>query len=186
MRKPRLNQINRAVLAVAVAGAALFACPGARAAPLPNSALARPAGSAPPPAPAASPDADPALAAGPVAGFMDPFDYDPRGRRDPFVQPSVERPLAPGGAHGPMLPLQRFDLGELKLTGVIWDVKRPRALIETPDKTTHVVGLNAKLGPKNGYIATIREGEIVVVETEDQNGKLSSTSTVVKITTGSK
>ena len=136
-------------------------------------------------APAApAPEPAPAISGAEVAGFMDPFDYDPRGRRDPFAPPTVDKPVAPGGLHGPVLPLQRHDVAALRLTGVIWDVSRPRAMIEAPDGTTHVVGMNAKLGPKNGYIAAIREGEIVVVETEDRAGKLSSTTTVVKIGTG--
>ena len=118
------------------------------------------------------------------SGVMDPFDYDPRGRRDPFAQPSVDKPVAPGGFHGPLLALQRFEVSSLRLTGVIWDVSRPRAMVQDPENRTHVLGLNAKLGPRNGYIAAIREGEVVVVETEDANGKLSSSSTVIKLSNG--
>jgi hypothetical protein len=40
-----------------------------------------------------------------LQGLMDPFDYDPRGRKDPFAQPVLDRPVAQGAAQGPLLPL---------------------------------------------------------------------------------
>jgi type IV pilus assembly protein PilP len=113
---------------------------------------------------------------------LDPFVYEQRGRRDPFVRPEDDRPVAPGQLHGPLLPLQRYELAQLTLIGVIWDVRRPRAMLKDADGNTHIVGPNAKIGPRNGYVAVIREGEIVVVETLDLNGKLISSAQVVKIT----
>lgn len=113
--------------------------------------------------------------------LMDQFVYEPRGRRDPFIQPIPDRPALPQGMHGPLLPLQKFELGQLRLTGIIWDVANPRAMIRDPSGMMHVVGPNTKLGPRNGYIAVIREGEIVVVETVDQDGRLVSTAQVVRI-----
>lgn len=115
------------------------------------------------------------------AGFMDAFDYDPRGRRDPFAQPIADKPVEQGVMHGPLLPLQKYGVNQLRLVGIIWDVRHPKALIRDPDGQTHVVGTNTKIGPKNGYIAVIREGEMVVVETVEQDGKLAPTSQVVKI-----
>ncbi|MES2854641.1 MAG: pilus assembly protein PilP [Bdellovibrionota bacterium] len=114
-------------------------------------------------------------------GFREPFDYDPRGRRDPFIQPIPDRPMSEGALHGPLLPLQKFDLVQLRLVGIIWDVRRPKAMIKDPTGNTHLVTTNTKVGPKNGYIAVIREGEIVVVETQEQDGRLVSTAQVVKI-----
>jgi type IV pilus assembly protein PilP len=116
------------------------------------------------------------------AGVLDAFDYDPRGRRDPFSQATIEKPVDPGASHGPLLPLQQYEVTQLRLVGVIWDVRKPRAMIRDPGGRTHIVGLNTKLGPRNGYIAVIREGEMVVVETVEQEGRLLSTAQVVKIT----
>lgn len=116
-----------------------------------------------------------------LQGLMDPFDYDPRGRKDPFAQPVLDRPVAPGSPHGPLLPLQRFDISKLKLIGIIWDVKRPRAMINDPEGKMHVVGPNTKIGIRNGYIAVIREGEIVIVETVEENGRLVSSAQIVKL-----
>jgi Tfp pilus assembly protein PilP len=112
---------------------------------------------------------------------MDPFEYEERGRRDPFVQPLADKPMLPGQVHGPLLPLQRFDINQMALVGIIWDVRKPKAMLKDPSGMTHIVGPNTKIGPRNGYIAVIREGEIVVIETIDQEGKLVSTAQVVKI-----
>ncbi len=93
-------------------------------------------------------------------GIMDPFEYDQRGRRDPFVQPVPDKPVEQGNIHGPLLALQKFELSKLTLVGIIWDVKRPKAMIKDPTGSTHVVGTNTKVGPHNGYIAVIRERSI--------------------------
>lgn len=113
--------------------------------------------------------------------LMDPFEYDPNGKRDPFGQPVSEKPLAQGLMHGPLLPLQRFELNQLRLTAILWDVRQPKAMLKDPTGATYIVTPNTKIGPRNGYIAVIREGEIVVVETLEQEGRLISTSQVVKI-----
>jgi type IV pilus assembly protein PilP len=60
-------------------------------------------------------------------------------------------------------------------------VKRPRAMINDPDGKVHIVGPNTKIGLRNGYIAVIREGEIVVVETVEENGRLVSSAQIVKL-----
>ncbi len=117
----------------------------------------------------------------PLTGLLDPFEYQARGRRDPFTRPTVDKPVAEGAYHGPFLPLQRFNLTDLKLTAIIWDVSRPKAMIIDPDQKVHIVGPNTKIGKNNGYIAAIREGEIVVVETTEEEGNLLSSTKILRI-----
>lgn len=116
-----------------------------------------------------------------LSGFMEPFPYDPQGRKDPFAQPTVAKEMEQGQFHGPVLPLQKFALDELRLIGVIWDVNKPRAMFQDREQNVHVIGPNAKIGNRNGYVAAIREGEVVVIETTEQDGKLFSHVRVVKI-----
>jgi type IV pilus assembly protein PilP len=149
-----------------------------------------------PPVPSAKPGAPPASgkpgvsgiggSADVLLGFMDPFNYDPRGRRDPFIPPTVDKPLAAGSVHGPSLPLQNFELGELLLTGIIWNVRHPKAIVKDPKGEFYILGLNAKLGKKNGYIAAIREGEVVVIETTNDQGRLLSATQIMKIASSKK
>lgn len=117
----------------------------------------------------------------PLTGLLDPFEYQERGRRDPFVRPTVDKPVSEGQNHGPFLPLQQYDLTDLKLTGIIWDVLRPKAMIVDKDNKVHIVGPNTKIGKNNGYIAVIREGEIVIVETFEEEGRLISSTKLMRL-----
>lgn len=117
----------------------------------------------------------------PLTGLLDPFEYSARGRRDPFMRPTVDKPVAEGAYHGPFLPLQRYNLTDLKLTAIIWDVTRPKAMIIDPENRVHIVGPNTKIGKNNGYIAAIREGELVVVETIEEEGNLLSSTKILRI-----
>ncbi len=116
-----------------------------------------------------------------LANLMDPFDYDPRGRRDPFGQPIPDKPMSQGNLHGPLMPLQRFDINQLSLTGILWNVRDPKAILKDPTGVIYIVAPGAKIGPNNGYVASIREGEIVIVETTEVDGRLVSTAQVVKM-----
>lgn len=93
--------------------------------------------------------------------FLEPFIYDSGDRRDPF-EPYMER--AERGA--PLGPLQRYSLDQLNLIGIMWDIRNPKAMFVDPNSMVHVVGRDEGIGQKNGYIAAIREGEVVVVEAE--------------------
>jgi len=118
-----------------------------------------------------------------LSTFMQPFPYDPQGRKDPFQPPVVDRPMPPGAFHGPVLPLQSFRLEQLTLIGIIWDVAKPRAMFRDSNGRVHVVGVNAKIGSQNGYVAAIREGEVVVIETFEEDGKLYSAARIVRLAT---
>lgn len=113
--------------------------------------------------------------------FLEPFIYDPKNRKDPF-KPYVEvEPIDNGELQGPLLPLQRFDTSEIKLVGIIWDVKAPKAMFLDPTNTVHIIGKNERIGRNNGYIAMIREGEVVVVEATRKDDEVVYTTTVMKI-----
>ena len=146
-----------------------------------------PVGSEPPPVGAVGepkPGESGATPESPLSSLMQPYDYLDLGRKDPFERPIIEKPLPPGAFHGPVLPLQKFRLDELQLIGIIWDVARPRAMVKDPQNKIHVLGPNAKIGSQNGYIASIREGEIVVIETFEEEGKLRSDVRIVKLLAG--
>lgn len=116
-----------------------------------------------------------------VQSYLEPFIYDPKGRRDPFGPFQENEVGVDGEFQGPLLPLQRFDVSELKLIGVIWDVNDPKAMFLDPNKQIHMVGKDERVGRNNGYIAVIREGEVVVVEANRRKGELLYSSVVVRI-----
>lgn len=107
--------------------------------------------------------------------------YDASSKRDPFQPdegdavsvPVQERPVVsqePNVPTPPPLPsrehepLESFELERLKITGIMWNIKKPRAMITDPKGGVHFVGVKSRLGKRNGFVVAIREGEVVVVE----------------------
>ncbi len=115
--------------------------------------------------------------------FLEPYIYDTReGRRNPFRPFSLVDPTAYSSVViGPATPLERYELDELKLTGILWDVKNPRAMFVDPKKEVHIVSKDDRIGRRRGYVAVIREGEVVVVETTTFSGEPVYSTRVLKI-----
>ena len=90
--------------------------------------------------------------------------YNPIGKRDPF------RAFLAGGGRGageddtPRTPLQRFEIDEYRLVGIIWGIDRPRALVEDPDKVGHVMEIGTYIGKNWGKVTQITSSEVVVTE----------------------
>ncbi len=91
--------------------------------------------------------------------------YDPAGKRDPFVpflkgepRQRLKEELAT------LPPLQRYDLGELKFVGVIWEKKGVRALVEDAEGKGYSVFVGSRIGRAGGVVTRITEKEIVVRE----------------------
>jgi type IV pilus assembly protein PilP len=117
-----------------------------------------------------------------LQGIIEDYNYVSEGKRDPFMPLSgLENS---GATIGPMFPLQRFDLDQLKLVGIIWDVKNPKAMILDPQGKSYVVKVNERIGRNSGYVARIREGELVVVESfTGTDGKVTYQTRLVKLVT---
>lgn len=105
----------------------------------------------------------------------DGYIYDPVGRRDPF-RPFRDAKVGIGQIvvtrERPLEPLENFDVKALEVVAIIWGIKKPKALIQDPNKVIHTVIKGMRIGKNDGVIAEIREGEVVVMELFDQNGKI--------------
>jgi type IV pilus assembly protein PilP len=95
----------------------------------------------------------------------DSYRYDPAGKRDPFLSPFYHQPeqTTPEEAK---TPLQRFDLGQLKLVGIILEEKEPKALIEDSGGLGYIVTRGTPIGSKGGVIKAIEPKRVVVEEYE--------------------
>jgi type IV pilus assembly protein PilP len=97
-----------------------------------------------------------------IARAVEPADarYDPAGRRDPF------RPLRGGGrqAGEPRTPLQRYELGQLKLVAIIYDTRDPRAVVEDEQGLGYIVKVGTPIGPNGGQVRAIERGRVTVAE----------------------
>lgn len=114
------------------------------------------------------------------------YHYDPAGKTDPFRPLIVEE--AKGSAKGmakkagSVPPLQRYDLDQLKLVGVITNAKPPRALIEDVAGDGYIVTPGTFVGRNEGIITEIRESEIIIEEKQlDVFGKLAKRKSILKL-----
>jgi Tfp pilus assembly protein PilP len=89
--------------------------------------------------------------------------YSSAGRRDPF-RPLTLRAKAPTRARENLSPLERYELGQLKLVAVIWDVKEPRAMVEDAAGLGYIVTRGTLIGPNEGKVKEIKPAEVVVEE----------------------
>ena len=91
--------------------------------------------------------------------------YNPIGKRDPFRSfLGIGGDGADGPDDSPRTPLQRYELDEYRLVGIIWGVDRPRALVEDPDKVGHVMEIGTYIGKNWGKVTQITSTEVVVTE----------------------
>lgn len=116
-----------------------------------------------------------------LEGIIEDYDYRGQDKRDPFAPFVLVKPVLSGTPIGPVTPLERFDLEQLRLVGIIWNVPKPKALVLDPDNKTYVVYNKTRIGRNNGYVAEIREGEVVIVESYNNQGRLSYQPRVVKL-----
>ena len=61
-------------------------------------------------------------------------------------------------------PLERFELGQLKIVGIVWDIKEPRAMIEDSAGLGYVVKIGTPIGSNDGKVKTIHRDQIVIEE----------------------
>lgn len=120
----------------------------------------------------------------------DGYVYDPTGKRDPFKPFGLPTQL-PTNLEAPkdlstMLPpvdtsdpLQTYDLSQLKVVGIIWQVSNPKAVVRDPIGKIHMIKKDTKIGRNNGFVSQIREGEVLVVEPMLGEGGLPTATTRV-------
>jgi Tfp pilus assembly protein PilP len=119
-----------------------------------------------------------------VKKLTSPFDYDRTSRRDPFRLPEISGVEIPLGAYfGPFLDLQEIPLDEIKIKALILDPIRPKAIISFMDHDNKPVNrkvfVGDYIGENYGIIQSIREGQIIIVQTfVEGDKKLTTTKTL--------
>ncbi|NIR47969.1 pilus assembly protein PilP, partial [candidate division KSB1 bacterium] len=64
----------------------------------------------------------------------------------------------------PLTPLQKFDLEQLRLIGVIVGRGEPRAMVIAPDGKSFILKKGTKIGKNNGSIVEISTESVLVNE----------------------
>lgn len=131
----------------------------------------------------AAPDAPPKAGARtprPAAPPADDPPYDAAGRRDPF-----RPPRATALAGSTVTPLQRYEIGQLRLVAVIYDTNAPRAVVEDDAGLGYIIRVGTPIGPNGGQVRTIERGRVLVrEESEDFYGESQAAEVVLELTSG--
>jgi len=91
------------------------------------------------------------------------YKYEPSGRRDPFeALTSVKRPVSV--VEEQMTPLQKYELSQFRLIGVIVGKGEPTAMVVAPDGKSYILKKRIKIGRNDGTVVDITPEAVVVVE----------------------
>jgi len=98
-----------------------------------------------------------------VAPPPERYVYDPSGRRDPFEPlTAVKKPIVQKDT--PLTPLENFDLGQLRLIGVIVGKGESTAMVVAPDGKSYILKRGVKIGRNNGKVIEIKPDAVLVEE----------------------
>ncbi len=99
------------------------------------------------------------------AGEPDSYQYDSTGKRDPFKSFIVVSP-EPQARQGnePLTPLQRFDIGQLRLVGTVSGKGSKRALVEDAAGKGYILSVGICVGKNGGKVVKIVDGEVIIEE----------------------
>lgn len=114
------------------------------------------------------------------------FQYNPVGKRDPFRSFVVMRPTEKKYVGAKLLtPLQRYDLGQLNLVGVIAGPKDRHGLVEDASGKGYVVRVGTYIGKKGGRVIEVGDDELIIEEFyTDYFGREQSESVSLKLQKG--
>ena len=111
--------------------------------------------------------------------------YDPTGKPDPFRPFILEMKRNKEESEKALQPLQRYDLSQLKLVGIIWDLHNPRALVEDSAGKGYIITKGSYIGKNEGKVIDILEKEVVITEkATDIFGETETRETRIKLRTG--
>lgn len=116
--------------------------------------------------------------------------YSPSGRVDPFTPLYKEEPekepvavaAKPKVPERLRTPLEKLDLGQLKLTAIITTQNQKRALVEEATGKGYVVEIGTRIGLERGAVVAINQDRIVIEhKAEDDFGKETNTKRELKL-----
>jgi type IV pilus assembly protein PilP len=92
-----------------------------------------------------------------------PGNFSTVGKRDPF-RPFTLNTRTNSRPRENLSPLERYDLGQLRLVGVVWHVKEPSAMVEDSVGLGYVVKVGTPIGANDGKVKAIKPNEIIIEE----------------------
>jgi hypothetical protein len=106
---------------------------------------------------------------------------DPDDRRDPFRPFTLD--LRPDTSEEEILtPLQRYELAQLRVAGVIMDLDPPRAMLQDSSGMGFIVSPGTRIGRRRGVVKSIEPRRVIVEEKSmDFYGQEQATEVVLEM-----
>lgn len=106
------------------------------------------------------------------------FVYDTTGKRDPFSPFNFAPKLNAEG----LTELERYSIGQLRLTAVLLGFDNPKAIVQSVDGKGFTVQIGTKMGHKSGEVVAIEQDKITIVESSvDFTGAEKSNTIELKL-----
>lgn len=112
------------------------------------------------------------------------YEYDPAGRREPFeplikeVIAKDEDPVLPPDPEEQKMPLQKFEVNQLKITGIVLGSFGDYARVVAPDGKSYTVNVGTLVGTHEGEVISITDNVVVVREiVRYESGKIEEIET---------
>ena len=93
-----------------------------------------------------------------------PYTYNPVGKRDPF-KPFIALESKKTAPTAPLTPLQRYDVSELKLVGIMKGPTGYRALVEDAGGKGFIITKGTPIGRGNGHVKEIHDNRVIIKQT---------------------
>jgi type IV pilus assembly protein PilP len=115
-----------------------------------------------------------------------PPPYDPTGKLDPFEPLFKEKPVIAKKSKRkkriPRTPLERIDLSQLKLVGIILAASGNRAMVEESSGKGYIIKKGTFVGTNAGKVVQIKKDKVIVEEEfEDVFGKTKTRKRELKL-----
>lgn len=96
------------------------------------------------------------------------YHYDPMGKKDPFMPLIKESGKIPDKllGDGPLTPLQKYSLAELKLVAVLLAGDQSKAMVEDAKGDGYILSKGTLIGNNYGEVVAIRNNEVLIAERE--------------------
>ncbi len=113
------------------------------------------------------------------------YTYNPQGKTNPFQPLVVEKTATPASPQKkleqaakaeerPGTPLERMELNSLKLVAVVWDIPKPKAMVEDSGGKGYILSVGTRIGKNKGQVTKITPSEVVVREKYEEDGKIKN------------
>lgn len=106
---------------------------------------------------------------------------EPKAPRDIFKEIKL---ISGPAVAGTGTPLETYELAQLTLVGVIFNIASPKALVRAPNGEEFVATLNTAIGKRGGRVVAVLSDQIVIEEKfYDFRGELTEERYVLKLPT---